>query len=88
VHVSRAGTRLIVSWKPVPGTWRYATILLLDGGRRELLVSRGPRVTFIGVAPYDGGTVRISALGVDQRRVSASPRSFKATANRPARRHR
>jgi hypothetical protein len=86
LRVVRVGSRLAVSWGGVLGSWRYATILTGANGRRELLLSRGRRVTFTGVDPAFGGRVQVVALGASGLRGRAATVSFRALrARRPGR---
>lgn len=87
VRVSRVGARLKVSWRPVPGAWRYSALVSLTGGRRELLLSRSPHVTFTGVDRYRGGSVRVSAIDDDGRGGPSAQQAF-AEAAHPPRAHR
>ncbi len=61
LSVHRAGTRLLVSWRPVPGAWRYATTISA-GAYRRLLLSTVPHVTFIGVSGITKGSVQVVAI--------------------------
>ncbi|MDE3070298.1 MAG: hypothetical protein KGJ43_06185, partial [Acidobacteriota bacterium] len=87
LRARRTGTGLAVSWRGVPGSWRYAATLTLDDGRRELLLSRGPHVTFTAVSPTAGGRVQVVALAADGRRGRAAGVAF-APARRRSRRGR
>jgi hypothetical protein len=88
VSVSRVGTRLKVTWRPVPGAWRYSALVSLAGGRRELLLSRSPHITFTGVDLYHGGSVRVSAIDADGRGGLAARQAFAAAARPPRGHHR
>jgi Concanavalin A-like lectin/glucanases superfamily len=83
LHARRAGSRLVVSADEVPDAWRYATTLTLASGRRELLLSRGPRVSFAAVDPAFGGRVQVVAIAADGSRGRTASASF--TAPRPGR---
>ena len=86
VRVSRTGTRLRVGWEPVAGTWRYSVMLSLANGRRELLLSRSAHVTFLSVDRFQGGSVRVSAIGGDDQRGPVARQTFKAVSRPPRRR--
>ena len=82
LRTRRAGNRLLVSFNGVPGAWRYATTLTLASGRRALLLSRTPRVTFAAVDPTFGGRAQVVALAANGRRGKAAGASFAAERTR------
>jgi hypothetical protein len=64
VHVSRSRKKgLVVRWRRVAGTARYAVLAQQTGGFRYLVTTRRTSASFARFNPFAGGKVLVRALG-------------------------
>lgn len=64
VRAVRRGSRVLVSWRRVPGATRYYATFVARSGARTMLVSRKPRVTFRNLGRNARGTVFVGTVDV------------------------
>ena len=73
LRVRHAGTRVLVTWKGVPGARRYAVTVTLSGGEHVVYLVSAPRLTVPGVFGEFTGRLTVVALGDGARTRSGVP---------------